>query len=328
MLELRDDRRPAAEVSVEAGRRVVRAEADALARLADALPEGFGEAVALILDAPGRVIVAGMGKSGHVARKIAATMASTGTRASFVHPAEASHGDLGMIGPGDVCLLISNSGETPELADLIAYAARFDIPLIAISSREGSTLMRAAHVPLCLPQAPEACPMGLAPTTSTTLMLALGDALAVAAMEARGFAPADFATFHPGGKLGAGLKRVGDLMHGGAALPLVAPETPMADVLEAMTAKGFGAALVAGADGRLAGIVTDGDLRRNIAGLMDRRAGDVATPNPATVTPDTLAAAALALLDERRISVLPVMGGDGRPVGVLRTLDLLRAGVV
>jgi arabinose-5-phosphate isomerase len=329
-------------------RRVLGTEAAALARLADELPTDFDAAVEAILQARGRVIVSGMGKSGHVGRKIAATLASTGTPAHFVHPAEASHGDLGMITNADVCVLLSNSGETSELGDLLAYCARFGVPVIAICGRLGSTLMRAADFRLLLPDAPEACAHRLAPTTSTTMTLALGDALAMAVMERRGFLPEQFRTFHPGGKLGARLATVAQVMQGpaegsgrgsggggqpdeGAVLPLVPEATPMGEALIEMTARGFGIALVTDESGRLAGVISDGDLRRAIDGLMERTAGEVATRSPVTIAPGEVAAEAVRLMQERRITALvvaePVPGGV-RPVGVLRMLDCLRAGVV
>ncbi|WP_102106979.1 KpsF/GutQ family sugar-phosphate isomerase [Oceaniglobus roseus] len=307
--------------------RVLETEATALRRLAAEMPEDFEPLVARILTLRGRVIVSGIGKSGHIARKIAATLASTGTPALFVHPAEASHGDLGMIGAEDACLLISNSGETSELSDIITYSRRFSIPLIAISGRADSTLMRAADLRLLLPDAPEACPIGMAPTTSTTMTLALGDALAVALMEARGFAAERFHDFHPGGKLGAQMMRADQLMHTGEALPLVPEDTGMGETLLVMTSKGFGIAAVTDAEGRLAGIVTDGDLRRNMALLMAHTAGQIATRNPVTIGPGTLAAEALAILNARKISVLVVVDDDRRPIGVLHIHDLLRRGV-
>ncbi|MBJ3764350.1 KpsF/GutQ family sugar-phosphate isomerase [Maribius pontilimi] len=313
---------------LDAARRVLMTEAAALGGLADAMPSDFSAAVAAIRAAPGHVIVSGIGKSGHVGNKVAATLASTGTPAHFVHPAEASHGDLGMIGANDICLMISNSGETTELGDILTYCTRFSIPIIGISKRPDSTLMRAATYRLTLPDAPEACPMGLAPTTSTTLTLALGDALAVALMEDRGFAAENFAVFHPGGKLGAQLMRVRQLMHGPDDLPLVGADTAMGETLVTMTARGFGIAGVVDGQGRLAGVVTDGDLRRHMEGLMQARAGDVATRNPVTVSADMLAAQALAVLNERKVSALMVVDGDGRPEGVLHIHDLLRAGVV
>lgn len=308
--------------------RVLALEATALNDMAASVPADFDAAVAAILAMKGRLVVSGIGKSGHVGRKIAATLASTGTPAYFVHPAEASHGDLGMITETDICLLLSNSGETAELGDILAYCARFSIPVIGISSRAGSTLMRAASFELLLPPAPEACPNGMAPTTSTTLSIAIGDALAVALMEARGFAAEDFRGFHPGGKLGARMRRVADLMHGADALPLVTEATPMGEALLVMSAKGFGITAVAAGDGSLAGIVTDGDLRRNLDNLMSHSAGDIATRNPVTVPPDMLAAQALAVMNERKISVLLVADDQNRPVGILHVHDCLRAGVV
>ncbi|NBR91792.1 MAG: KpsF/GutQ family sugar-phosphate isomerase, partial [Rhodobacteraceae bacterium] len=240
-------------------RRVIQTEAEALGLLAQSLDASFARAVELMLSAKGRIIISGMGKSGHIGRKIAATLASTGTPAQFVHPAEASHGDLGMISESDVVLMLSNSGETPELADIIAYTRRFGIPLIGVASRPESTLLKASDVALVLPRAPEACGTGIVPTTSTTMTLALGDALAVALMEHRRFTPEDFREFHPGGKLGAQLSRVSDLMHTGDALPLVAEGTPMGDALLTISQKGFGVVGVTDDAGRLAGIVTDGD---------------------------------------------------------------------
>jgi arabinose-5-phosphate isomerase len=309
--------------ATEIGREVLRTEAAALAALADALPDDFDAVVALIADAPGRVIVTGIGKSGHIARKIAATLASTGTPALFVHPAEASHGDLGMIGADDVVLMISNSGEAPELRDVIAHTRRFSVPLIGLSSRPESTLMRASDHRLTIPALPEACGLGVVPTTSTTLTLGLGDALAVALMRRRGFRAEDFGVFHPGGKLGARMARVSSLMH--EDLPAIAPDAPMGEAILAMTSAGLGIAVLV-EDGVLRGIVTDGDLRRNMTGLMDKRAAEVATARPLTVPPDMLAAKALALLNERKINVTVVCEGD-RPVGILHLHDLLRAGV-
>ncbi|MFV0359857.1 KpsF/GutQ family sugar-phosphate isomerase [Tropicimonas sp.] len=307
--------------------RVLRIEGQALLDMAEALPRDLAGAIGCILACRGRVIVSGIGKSGHVGRKIAATLASTGTPAYFVHAAEASHGDLGMIARDDVCLLISNSGETPELRDLVAYTRRFSIPLIAISSRADSSLMRAADYRLLLPPAPEACSIGMAPTTSTTLTLALGDALAVSLMARRGFRPQDFNVFHPGGKLGAQMVKVEQLMHGGDAVPLVESNTDMRETLLVMTSRGFGIAGVL-EDGRLAGVITDGDLRRNMDGLLERRAIDIASRSPVTVRPDMLAAAALATLNQRAITALFVVDETGVPVGVLHVHDCLRAGVV
>lgn len=307
-------------------RRVIETESAALQLLADQLPADFAPAVARILDTRGRVIVSGIGKSGHIGRKIAATLASTGTPAYFVHPAEASHGDLGNITPDDLLILLSNSGESAELGDLLAHARRFAIPLIAISGRMASTLMQAADYRLLLPPAPEACSIGMVPTTSTTLALALGDAIAVALMEQRGFVREDFRSFHPGGRLGARLARAGQLMRSEAP-PLVGPDTPMSEVILVMTERGAGIAGVV-EDGRLTGVITDGDLRRNLDGLLSRRARDVATRNPVTVEESLLAVEAVALMNDRRINVLFVVSPDRRPLGVLHIQDCLRAGVV
>lgn len=311
-------------------RRVIRRESEALALLAEALDSSFAEAVALILEARGRVIVSGMGKSGHIARKLAATLASTGTPAHFVHPAEASHGDLGMMATGDVALLLSNSGETPELADMIAYTRRFHIPLIGVAGRPGSTLLTRSDVALLLPPAPEACETGIVPTTSTTMTLALGDALAIALMEHRRFTPEKFREFHPGGSLGAQLARVSDLMHSGEALPLVTAGTPMREALIVMTQKGFGVVGVTAGDGSLAGIVTDGDLRRHMTGLLDLNADAVMTPAPRTIGPNALAEEALAEMNDRKITCLFVVDpkAGGGAAGILHIHDCLRAGIV
>jgi arabinose-5-phosphate isomerase len=308
-------------------RRVIGEEAAALGALGEALGDSFGAAVETILAARGRVIVSGMGKSGHVARKIAATFASTGTPAHFVHPAEASHGDLGMMTEGDAVLVLSNSGETPELADLIAHTRRWGIPLIGVAGRAGSTLLSRADVAILLPPVPEACTTGYVPTTSTTMMLALGDALAVAIMEHRSFTPDRFRDFHPGGKLGARLVKVGDLMHAGAEMPLVGAEVPMSEALLTMSGKGFGVVGVTDTAGRLAGVVTDGDLRRHMSGLLDRTAGDVMTRAPLTIGGAALAAEALALMNGRKITCLFVTDGKGAPEGILHIHDCLRAGV-
>lgn len=313
---------------LETARRVFRIEADALMQFAGTLDQSFVEAVELILGTDGRVICSGMGKSGHVARKIAATLASTGTPAFFVHPAEASHGDLGMITEHDVALVLSNSGETRELADVIAHCKRFGIPLIGVASRPGSTLLTAADIALVLPPAEEACSVGLAPTTSTTLTMALGDALAVALMERRDFTPDRFRVFHPGGKLGAQLVTVGALMATGDAMPLVREDAPMSDALMEMSGKGFGVAGMIDGAGALVGIITDGDLRRNMDGLLERNARDVATPSPQTIRPEQLAQEALALMNERKITCLFVaQEGGAVPMGILHVHDCLRAGV-
>jgi len=307
-------------------RRVILAEKRALEQMASDLPDDFSTVVDAILQTTGRVIVSGVGKSGHIGNKIAATLASTGTPASFVHATEASHGDLGMVTAADFCLLISNSGETAELRDIVAHTRRFSIPMAAISSKPDSTLMRAADYKLGLPPAPEACHLGMAPTTSTTLTLALGDALAVALMERRNFRPDDFRVFHPGGKLGAQMATVAQLMHRGDALPVVDASIPMQDALITMTAKGFGIAAVC-CDGTLMGVISDGDLRRHMHHLMEKLAGDIASQNPITVTSDQFAAEALNIMNSRKISVLMVVDGAGVPIGILHIHDLLRAGV-
>ncbi len=327
------------EGDLDVARRVLATEAEALGLLAAALAEaGFARAVSLLAGATGRVVVTGMGKSGHVARKIAATLASTGTPALFVHPAEASHGDLGMVVPGDAVLALSNSGETPELADLVAHSRRFGLPLVAVTGRADSALARAADVALVLPAAPEACPMGLAPTTSTTMQVALGDALAVALLTRRGFTAADFRAFHPGGRLGAKLSRVRDMMHAGEAMPLAPPELRMDAALVAMTEKRFGCLGIVDPSrgGRLVGVITDGDLRRALqpggggsprSSLLSRAAAEVMTRDPRTIGPDALAAEALRLMNERAITALFVVDAAGAPVGILHVHDLLRAGV-
>ncbi len=316
------------ETILSAGRRVVQREAEALHILIEALDGNFSAAAKLILDAPGRVIVSGMGKSGHIARKIASTLASTGTPAHFVHPAEASHGDLGMMAKGDVALVLSNSGETPELADLLAYTRRFSIPLIGVAGRAESTLLRQADVAILLPAAEEACDKGIVPTTSTTMTLALGDALAIALMEHRRFTPEDFREFHPGGKLGARLSRVRDLMHGD--MPLVTRDTAMSEALLSISQKGFGVVGVTGPDGVLVGVVTDGDLRRHMEGLLGLTAEQVMTANPRTIRPDALAEEAVAEMNERKITCLFVVdpANGGRAQGILHIHDCLRAGVV
>lgn len=317
------------ETVIEIGRRVIAREAEALGLLAGSLDGAFSSAVDCILGAEGRVIVSGMGKSGHIARKIAATLASTGSPAHFVHPAEASHGDLGMLARGDVCLVLSNSGETPELADIIAYTRRFSIPLIGVAGRADSTLLRSSDIAILLPPAPEACATGIVPTTSTTMTLALGDALAIALMERRDFTPENFREFHPGGRLGARLSKVRDLMHSGDELPLVPADTPMSETLLTMSGKGFGVVGVT-RDAHLAGVITDGDLRRNMNGLLDRTAAEVMTPSPRTIGPDALAEEAVAVMNAARITALFVVdpAGSDRPVGLIHIHDCLRAGVV
>ena len=314
-------------IAIEAGRKALTVERDALDRLAESLDSSFDRAVDAILGAAGRVVVSGIGKSGHVGRKIAATLASTGTAALFVHPAEASHGDLGMIHHQDVVLALSNSGNTAELADVIAYTRRFSIPLIGITSRSPSTLADQSDVLLLLPPAVEACPTGLAPTTSTTMMMALGDALAVALMTRRGFSSDDFRVFHPGGSLGNKLIRVQDIMHAAAELPLVSPATRMDQAILEMSRVGFGCVGVVDGDGRLVGVITDGDLRRHMsAGLLGQDAGAVMTTGPRTIRPAALAAEALGLMNRFKVTNLFVTSED-RPVGILRVHDCLRAGI-
>ena len=315
------------DAATAAARRVITREAEALTALAGGL-EGFAEAAAILDAAKGRVIVSGMGKSGHIARKIAATFASTGTPAHYVHPGEASHGDMGMMAQGDVVLVLSNSGETPELADLIAYTRRFRIPLIAMTARRDGTLGMQADAVLVLPDEAEACTTGYVPTTSTTMMLALGDALAIALMETRGFTPDHFRTFHPGGRLGARLARVGDLMH--ADPPLVTLATPMSEALLVMSQKSFGVVGVTGPDDYLMGIVTDGDLRRHMDGLLSRTAGDVMTRSPLTIAPGALAEEAVALMNEKQITCLFVIDPETGPqaLGLIHIHDCLRAGIV
>jgi arabinose-5-phosphate isomerase len=311
--------------AVAVGRRVLGIEAQALGVMADGLGDAFEAVVALIANLKGRVVLTGVGKSGHVARKIAATLASTGQSALYVHATEASHGDLGMIHQDDAVLALSKTGETRELADVIAYTKRFAIPLIAMTAFADSALGRAADHLLLIPDAPEAADALNAPTTSTTLQIALGDALAVALLEQRGFTPHDFKVFHPGGKLGAALRSVREIMHIGAELPLVAPHTPMPDALLVMTERRFGALGVVDGEGRLVGVITDGDLRRKIDGLMTHTVGEVMSPSPRTIAPDALAGEALHEM-EGRITVLFVVE-DGRPIGVLHIHDLLRSGV-
>jgi arabinose-5-phosphate isomerase len=322
--------RPSADIDLEVARRVIRAEIGGLERLARALDAGFSAAVDICAAVRGHIIVSGVGKSGHVARKLAATLASTGTPAQFVHPVEASHGDLGMIGASDAILALSNSGETSELADIIAYSRRFKIPLVAVTGGSESALAEAADTVLLLPEAAEACPMGLAPTTSTTMMIALGDALAIALLERKGFSSADFRLFHPGGKLGRRLLRVADIMHKGGEIPVIAPEAPMSEAILVMTAKSFGCVGVCDGEGRLVGVITDGDLRRHMdAELLSRTVGEVMHPSPKTIAASRLAGEALALMTGRlpATTSLFVVDEAGRPSGFIHMHDCLRAGV-
>lgn len=315
---------------ISIARDVLTTEAAGLTALAASLDQRFAEAVDLLAGATGRIVVSGMGKSGHVARKIAATLASTGTPALFVHPAEASHGDLGMIVPGDAVLALSNSGEAAELADLVSHARRFGLPLVGITAGAESALARASNVALLLPAAPEAGPIGLAPTTSTTMQMALGDALAIALLARRGFTALDFRLFHPGGKLGARLKHVRDLMHSGDEIPLAAPGTTMDQALIAMNAKRFGCLGIADARNRLLGIITDGDLRRAMGPDLLRSTVDtVMTRNPKTIAPEALAEDALREMNagSRRITALFVVDEQRMVQGILHIHDLLRIGL-
>lgn len=320
--------------SIASFRTTTRVAAEALSQLDANLTEGselgaaFDRAVDLIIRSRGRLIIAGVGKSGHIGRKIAATMASTGTPSFFVHPTEASHGDLGMIVPADILLLLSWSGETQELANLLTYAKRFTITVIAVTSRAESTLGRNADVLLCLPQVMEACPNRLAPTTSTLLQLLLGDALAIALLERRGFTSQDFKVFHPGGKLGAHLIPVGELAHTGDEVPIVPLGTLMSEAILVMSSKGFGVIGIVDADNYIVGIITDGDLRRHMApDLLSRPVEEVMTPEPRVVEATRVAAAVTQFLEASRITVVFVVDEQGHPVGVVHVHDLLRAGV-
>jgi arabinose-5-phosphate isomerase len=300
-----------------------------IASLDGPLGEAMTSAVDRIRNAKGRVILTGMGKSGHIARKIAATMASTGTPASFVHPAEASHGDLGMITADDVIIMISNSGETPELRDILTYSRRFAVTLIAMTSKAQSTIAKEADIVLTLPRAREACPNGLAPTTSTLLQLALGDALAMALLEDKGFSAHDFKRYHPGGKLGAQLKHVRDIMHPRSELPLGPESTPMSEALILMTSRSYGCFGVIDDAGVLVGIVTDGDLRRNIKeDLLNLTVGSVMTRQPKSIDPGALVSEALEQLNSAKITSLFVIDEDHKPLGLIHIHDLLRIGLV
>jgi arabinose-5-phosphate isomerase len=328
---VRDDNKSGQSHSfIESALRTLDAEAGGVTALAAAIHGGLGQpfiaAVEMIREAKGRVIVSGMGKSGHVARKIAATFASTGTPAFFVHPGEASHGDLGMIAPDDVIIALSWSGETAELKSLIDYSRRFRIGLVAVTADGASTLGAAADVTLVLPQAREACPHNLAPTTSSLMQLALGDALAIALLESRGFTAVDFGMLHPGGRLGALLKFVRDIMHGGKSIPLVARGTKMSNAVIEMSAKGFGCIGITDADGKLLGIITDGDLRRHMRrDLFEASVDEIMTHGPKTIRPDQLVSEALELLNSMNITALFVVDA-GRPIGIVHIHDLLRAG--
>jgi arabinose-5-phosphate isomerase len=330
---------PAAEkskIDLEAARRVLSVEGDALGALARSLDGRFTRAIDLIMNVEGRVIISGMGKSGLVGAKIAATFASTGTPSQFVHPGEASHGDLGFVTRKDAAILLSNSGKTQELTDIIEYTRRAGIPMIAITSGAESPLAQHADVALILPPAPEACPMGLAPTTSTTMTLALGDALAVALMKRRGFTADDYRLLHPGGSLGRRLVRVADIMHAGSELPIVSENTVMSQVLLEITSKRFGCAGVVNAAGGLLGVITDGDLRRHMQGdLLNRKAGEVMTAHPRLIREGALGAEALRLMNQHAIPVTCLFvvrdedagQANPKPVGIVHIHDCLRAGV-
>jgi len=311
---------------VQAAKKVLQTEADALEILKNELPNDFSHLVKLILSLNGRVIVSGVGKSGHIGNKIAATLASTGTPAFFIHATEASHGDLGMITENDLCLLISNSGETSEIFDILTHARRFNIPVATISSNSESTLVKAADFKLCLPVVDEACPIGMAPTTSTTMMLALGDALAVALMEAKKFNTENFKVFHPGGKLGAKMMTVSQVMHKSDTLPLVKTETSMKETLLTMSSKGFGIAAVVNEVGFLVGVITDGDLRRNINDLMSKNAGNIASLSPITLLGETFVVDALNLMHDRKITAVIITSAENKPIGILHIQDLLKVG--
>src|SRR5256885_2587311 len=321
-----------ADAAVQSALRTLDAEGGGIAALSAALQSDlrapFVTAADLIRNAKGRLIVTGLGKSGHIGRKIAATFASTGTPAFFVHAAEASHGDLGMITADDVIMALSWSGEQPEMKNLITYAKRFRIPLIAMTAESDSTLSKAADIALTLPKAPEACPHNLAPTTSSLMMLALGDALAIALLEGRGFTSVDFSVLHPGGKLGAMLKYTRDLMHAGDAVPLKPLGTKMSDALVEMSSKGFGCVGITDARGAIVGIVTDGDLRRHMRpDLMPAFVEGGMTKNPKNIGPDWVANEALEIINSSKITAL-IVTDAGKPVGIVHLHDILRAGVV
>lgn len=336
MPEARIHKFPEESIILQTARAALQIETAGLQALTHSLGESFEAAVHAIQAIEGRVIVSGMGKSAHVARKIAATLASTGQPAYFVHPAEASHGDLGMITPQDLLIALSYSGETQELSNLITYIRRFNIPLIAITGKEVGTLAKVATVALVLPKVGEACPMGLAPTTSTTMMMALGDALAITLLSQRGFSPHDFFVFHPGGNLGNSLSRVGDRMHKDDRLPLCLEDALMSEVLVEMSAKGFGCVGIINTQGHLVGIITDGDLRRHMSpDLLTQKAKDVMSTKPVTVTPDILMAQALALLNQNpnqkpitSLFIVDAPSLPATPCGIIHIHDFLRMGVV
>tara|TARA_R110000787_G_scaffold9853_1_gene34046 strand:+ start:167 stop:1165 length:999 start_codon:yes stop_codon:yes gene_type:complete len=313
--------------ALAAARRVIGMEVDGLRALSEMLDGSFGRALDLITAVKGRVIVTGMGKSGHIAHKIAATLASTGTPTQYVHPGEASHGDLGMITVHDAIMALSNSGETAELSDIVAFAKLKKIPLISITARAGSALAKAADVSLVIPDSPEACPMSLAPTTSTTVMLALGDAIAVSLLERRGFSPDDFRLLHPGGQLGSRLTKALEIMHAGDKMPTVRIDTPMTEAILEMTAKSFGCVGVLNPNGTFAGIITDGDLRRHMkSDILAMTASEVMTVSPKTVGRDILAAQVLGIMNDNKITSVFVVE-NGKPLGIVHIHDVLRTGL-
>jgi arabinose-5-phosphate isomerase len=316
---------PSAETLLKRGSEVIRIEAEALHLLANSLEYSFVEACEAIISARGRVVITGMGKSGHIGRKWAATMAATGTPAIYVHPAEAAHGDLGMLVPGDVLVVISNSGNTSELRAFLRYAASIKVKVIGIAARRESLVIERADIKLCLPATREACPANIAPTTSTTLQLALGDALAMTLMDMRGFSRDGLKALHPGGSLGLRLTPVSEIMHGPTRMPLVDQAAPMRDVIVTMTSTGFGIAGVVGDDGRLAGIITDGDLRRHMSrngDILSHTAAEIMTPGPVTIHRNTLAAEALHVLEQRKITAIVVVDSQQQVEGVVHLHDL------
>ena len=309
------------------GKEVISTELKGIRKLNRTIDKNFDKAIKTLAKIKGRVIVTGVGKSGHIAKKISATFASTGTPSYFIHAAEASHGDLGMIMEGDICILISNSGETIELKDILNHLKRFSIPFAVISSNLESTLMKSANYPLNLPSQPEVCPIGMAPTTSTTMMLALGDAIAVSLMHKRNFDVNQFKVFHPGGKLGTQMLKIKDLMHGKNKIPTVTPEMTMQEALLKMTSKGFGYAVVV-KENKVKGVISDGDLRRNINQLFDKKAGQIATKNPITVKEDIFVAEAIKIMNDNKIGVLVITNNKNEPIGITHIQDLLKAGAV
>jgi arabinose-5-phosphate isomerase len=313
--------------ALESARRVLDMEIDGLKELSESLDESFTRAIDMIAGVNGRVVVTGMGKSGIIARKIGATLASTGTPAHYVHPGEASHGDLGMITAADAVIAMSNSGETAELSDIVAFVKLKRIPFVSITAREDSVLAQAADVALVIPDSPEACPLSLAPTTSTTVMLALGDAIAVALLGRRGFSQEDFRILHPGGQLGSRLLKSSDIMRTGDQLPLVNVDTPMKESIIEMSAKQLGSVGVLSSDGRLAGIITDGDLRRHMEDdILAMTASEVMTESPKSVEGSVLAAQVLGMMNDKKITSIFVVS-DGRPQGIVHIHDVLRMGL-